>query len=339
MNVSDLPLVSVIIPVFNGADYLSESIISITEQTYPNIEIIVIDDCSSDNSVALIESMGAHNITLLRNQKNSGVSASRNRGIRAAKGKYIAFMDADDISVPHRIERQVSFLEVNSDFGLISSAYETFEGDSLSGKRSLKVLPSDPDYIAARLLFQCNICCPASMLRTELLIHHGLYFDESLSMCEDWELWYRMSQFTRVSNLADVLLYYRKHSNNASNKREEMHRSRMGLFLKSFRDYGVNVDGLFNDNFYLKGKAEFCAFIESAECFANQNRAGQEFSEKEIIAATAYALYEIFKANAMILGYSIYDDLRSSWLYQYMDISPKNRIRNFLRCKRASLKF
>lgn len=336
---ADLPLVSVIIPVFNGADYLRESIASIVEQTYPNIEIIVIDDCSSDNSAALIESMDVNNIQFIRNQINSGVSASRNIGIRAAKGKYIAFMDADDVSVPHRIEMQVSFLEANSECGLISSAYETFEENLLSGKRSLKLLPSDPDYIAARLLFQCVICCPAAMLRADIIRQHALFFDESLSMCEDWDLWYRMSQVTRISNVEDVLLYYRKHSSNSSKKRVDMHRSTVRLFQRSFRDHGVNVIGLFNDNCYLKGRAEFNAFIESAERFAKQNRVGQRFSEKEIVTASAYVLYEVYKTNVKELGYSTYDVLRRSWLYQYMDISLKSRIRYFLRCKRASLKF
>lgn len=335
---TDLPLVSVIIPVYNGADYLEESLGSILAQTYPNIEIIIIDDCSIDNSVALIESMPATNITVLMNPNNIGVSASRNKGMHAANGKYIAFMDADDVSVPRRIESQVDFLEKNSEYGLISSDYETFEELLQTGKKSLKKLPSDPDFIAARLLFQCVICCPASMLRADLIRKHGLYFDESLSMCEDWDLWYRVSQVSRVSNIEEVLLYYRKHSSNASRKRVEMHRSKTRLIQRSFRDQGMSVDELFDKNLYLKGVPEFCAFVESSERFAERLRAGKKVSEKEIVSSCAYVLYEIYKTNIRTLGYGVYDVLCRSWLYPYMDISLKNRFRHLVLSRMSRLK-
>ncbi len=334
---ADFPLVSVIIPVYNGADYFLEAIESVLHQTYPHVEIIVIDDCSTDNSVELIESVDADNLTLIRNSNNLGVSASRNKGICSAKGKYIAFMDADDVSLPRRLECQVDLLERKSEIGLISSAYETFEEDLSKGKRSLKKLPTDPEDIAARLLFQCVICCPAAMLRAALIEPHGLYFDESLSMCEDWDLWYRISKVSKVSNIEDVLLYYRKHSSNSSKKRAEMYRSKIRLMQRSLRDYGVSTKGLFSDEFYLKGEPEFCLFVERVELFAKSSGTVARFSEKEIVRACAYALYEIYKTNVQILGGSAYDVLRSSWLYKHMDISWKNRIRYFLRCKLARL--
>nr|WP_232846304.1 glycosyltransferase [Amphritea pacifica] len=333
-----MPLVSVIIPVFNGADYLSESLGSVLTQSYPNIEIIVIDDCSTDSSVALIERLSAGNITVISNPCNLGVSASRNKGMHCAKGKYIAFMDADDVSLSDRIEKQVNFLEQHSEYGLISAAYETFEEQLLTGKKSLKKLPSDPDFIAARLLFQCVICCPAAMLRTDLIRRHGLYFDESLSVCEDWDLWYRVSQVSRVSNIEDVLLYYRKHSSNSSRKRVEMHRNKVRLIQRAFRDHGVSVDQLFDEAFHIKGVAEFSAFVESAERFADLQKKTKRFSENAVMSSSAYVLYEIYKANVKTLGYGIYHVLRASWLYPYMDISRKNRIRNFLRSRLSLLK-
>ncbi|MBR9888858.1 MAG: glycosyltransferase [Oceanospirillales bacterium] len=334
---TDLPLVSVIIPVYNGAEYLGESLGSILAQTYPNIEIIIIDDSSQDNSVALIESMSA-NITVIVNPNNIGVSASRNKGMHAANGKYIAFMDADDVSVPHRIESQVDFLEKNSEYGLISSTYETFEELLQTGRKSLKKLPSDPDFIAARLLFQCVICCPASMLRTDLILKHDLYFNESLSVCEDWDLWYRISQVTRVSNIEDVLLYYRKHGSNLSKNRTLMYQNKIKIIQNSLLDHGVDTRDLFDEELHLKGVAEFSAFVKSIERFSDLQRTEKKFSEKEILAASAYVLYEIYKTNVKILGYCIYDVLRRSWLYQYMDISLKKRVINFLRCKLSRLK-
>ncbi|BBB24807.1 glycosyltransferase family 2 protein [Amphritea japonica] len=330
---SDFPLVSVIIPVYNGEKYLLESLESVLHQTYPNIEIIVVDDCSTDNGAGLIAALDADNIIVLRNDTNSGVSASRNKAIRSAKGKYIAFMDADDVSLPHRIECQVNFLEDNSEFGLLSSAYQTFEEDLLSGKKSLKQLPCNPDEIAAQLLFQCVICCPAAMLRGSLVQEHELYFDESLSMCEDWDLWYRVSQVSRVSNVEDVLVYYRKHSNNSSRKRTEMYRSKIRLIQRSFRDYGGCVDSLFNGDLYIKSDPAFGLFVEQVEQLANNNRIEKWFGDKEAVKACAYVLYEIYKTNVDVLGNSAYDHLRKSWLYQYMDISRKHRIKYYLRSK------
>ncbi len=117
-------MVSIIMPVYNSSGYLSDAIESILSQTYSDFEFIIIDDASTDNSIEIIYSYHDPRIVLLKNDINLGVTHSLNKGIKHARGKYIARMDADDIALPQRIELQVDFLEKNPEFILVGSFFE-----------------------------------------------------------------------------------------------------------------------------------------------------------------------------------------------------------------------
>ena len=155
----DSALVSVIMPVYNGEKYLKEAIFSILNQTYQNFELIIIDDGSTDNSIKIINELKSKfsKIIYSPNKKNIGVSATRNRGMKLAKGKYIAFMDADDISPLYRFEKQVEFMENNSDYGLVGGHYESFTNYVFYTKRKLRKLSSSFEHIKANILFSNSI--------------------------------------------------------------------------------------------------------------------------------------------------------------------------------------
>ena len=137
------PLVSVVIPVYNSEKYLQLAIDSILSQTYTNLELILMNDVSTDSSKEICLSNKDPRVLYFENEKNLGIALTRNAGFSKAKGKYIAILDNDDISLPERLERQVEFLENHPDYGMCGTFYSVIDGE---GKQVFKVeLPTNLD--------------------------------------------------------------------------------------------------------------------------------------------------------------------------------------------------
>ncbi len=198
------PLVTVLMPVFNGEKYLRDSIESILQQTYKNIEFLIIDDGSSDDSVRIVQSYDDPRIRLIRNEKNLKLIATLNRGIELANGKYIARMDCDDISLPRRIEEQVKFLEKNHDYVLCGT------GCTILGKRFSKNSPINGwAKIRNRLVVGNCFTHPTVMFRGSILREKNIKYDEKYVHAEDFELWQRLSEEYKLENISKPLLKYR----------------------------------------------------------------------------------------------------------------------------------
>lgn len=220
------PLVSVIMPVYNAERYLSEAVESILSQTFPDFELIVIDDCSTDGSLAILKSFAERDarVRLLANAQNLGITPTLNRGIQAARGEFIARMDADDISLPERLEKQAAFLQANPTIGLISGNAEAIDVEGAATDEDFSLIV-EPGYIKWLLHFTCPITHPAVMGRKALFKQAGGY-DPEILYAEDYDLWQRMNQFTQLSNLPDVLIKKRAHAQTIGvTRRETMIRS------------------------------------------------------------------------------------------------------------------
>ncbi|MEN6351585.1 MAG: glycosyltransferase family A protein [Syntrophomonas sp.] len=209
--VANNPLVTVLMAVYNGESHLGAAIQSILDQTYTNFEFIIIDDASTDNSRILAESYNDPRILILSNSHNMRLAGSLNRGIIDARGKYIARMDADDISLPHRLEKQVAFMEGNPHIGVSGSWLECF-GD----KNQIWEYPSDPQILQCSMLFQNQMGHPSIIMRRDLMIAKSLFYDADFLEAEDYDLWIRCSRHFSLANLAEVLLLYRWHEKQAS---------------------------------------------------------------------------------------------------------------------------
>lgn len=204
------PLVSVIIPCYNAEKYVEEAIRSIMTQTYPNLEIIVTDDCSSDNTLMILETLAAEDsrIQVIKNKENLKIVKSLNNMIEVAQGKYIARMDADDISLPERIEKQVNFMEENPEYGLCgTNAWIIDENGRIQGRR---LLPENNNEIAFFMAFFSPVYHP-SILCVAKLLKENLY-SEDFPIAEDYELWFRLQRVKNVKfyNIQKNLLKYRK---------------------------------------------------------------------------------------------------------------------------------
>ena len=207
---SDTPSISVLLPVYNSRDYIQEAVESVLEQSFTDIELILIDDASSDDSFVLLESFRDNRIRLYQNKTNMKLPATLNRGLGLARGKYIARMDADDICLPGRLEKQFRFMETHPEIG-VSGTWSEYIG-AISNR--IFQTPVDFAGIRARMFFECCLVHPSVILRRSFLEEYDLRYSESADYyhAEDYELWTRCLELSRVGNLGEVLLKYRIHS-------------------------------------------------------------------------------------------------------------------------------
>lgn len=203
------PLVSVVMPAYNAEKYISEAIESILNQTFQDFEFVIIDDGSTDRTWEIIQEYAKKDerIISVRNEINLNVSQTRNKGIDKSRGKYIVWADSDDISLPHRIEKQLNFMESNEGVGLCGS-FMKFFGDS--EKESVRKY-SDKDEILRKLIFRQNpVAQPACIMRIDILKKSGGY--PNLSLSEDLYVFFKMGEISKFSNIQEVLVRYRVHA-------------------------------------------------------------------------------------------------------------------------------
>lgn len=203
-----MPKISVIFPVYNGTEYLLDAINSVLTQSYVDFELIIINDGSTDDSVAIIEKLKDPRIRFYQ-QSNKGLAATLNRGISLAKGEYIARQDQDDLSFPSRFERQINFLEANQDVGIVGTDAEIWVDNS----RTTRLLnhPSQNVLLKFALLFDNHFVHSSVMIRRSVFDRVGCYAeDSSRQPPEDYELWSRLMKEYKLANLPEVLVAYRE---------------------------------------------------------------------------------------------------------------------------------
>ena len=199
-------------PIWNTQEeHLREAMESILNQTFKDFEYLILND-SPDNT-RLDEIVASYNdprIRYARNEKNVGITPSRNKLLQMAKGEYIAIFDHDDISVPTRLEKQVAYLDAHPEVGVLGSAVEEFP----TNKKYC--YPENDAEIRLGLMWGCMITHSAAMVRHSVLEEHGIRYEERFSPSEDYALWCRLIPHTQFHNLPEVLFRYRMHANNTS---------------------------------------------------------------------------------------------------------------------------
>lgn len=211
------PLVSVAMSVYNGEKYLRGSVLSILNQTFRDFEFIIINDGSTDNTREILKSFSDEDSRIvLIHHENIGLTQSLNKGISVSKGKYIARQDADDISMPERLFKQVSFMEMNPTVGLLSTCFEFI--DECGKKIRPCYLAIDNETLKKRLMHINQFCHGASMIRKAALDFVGVYRN-FFRYAQDYDLWLRISEKYEVSNLPDFLYLYREFANAISSRK------------------------------------------------------------------------------------------------------------------------
>jgi glycosyltransferase involved in cell wall biosynthesis len=207
-----IPLVSVVMPVYNSDKYLKEAIASILSQTYNNLELVIVNDGSTDLSREIICSFSDPRIHFLENEFNSGIVFTRNRGLDAARGEFVATLDSDDIAMPERLEKQVDFLSRNPEYGMCGTFYTTINSEG--GFLKKNKFPTDNRDIQTYLTLGNCFCNSTVMIRNKLA--KELRYTEKFDIVEDYELWCRIAKRAKLTNLPFYGTQYRVHGNNIS---------------------------------------------------------------------------------------------------------------------------
>lgn len=199
------PAVSVLLPVYNGAEYIRTAVASILAQTFTDFELLVVDDGSTDGTREILGSFEDPRIRLLPNGENRGLPYSLNRGLSEARAPLVARMDSDDESLPHRLAVQVDYLADHPLVGACGSWVETFG----HGAGDVWAYPEAPEEVKAGLLFRPTLAHPSVMLRKSVLTAAGLNYDPDFLSSEDYDLWARAIEGVPLANVPQVLLRYR----------------------------------------------------------------------------------------------------------------------------------
>lgn len=236
------PIVSVVMPTYNRASFLKRSIESILDQTFSDFEFIIVDDGSNDNTQEILNYYVKKDkrIRILRNNTNKGISYSRNRGLDAAKGKYIAVMDSDDMSYPWRLKRSVDFLERNPDITGVSGIYD-WHFNGASYKKSDEIISADEMYM--EMLFVCIFSPTISLIRLDFLRNNHIRYNEDMISAEDYDLYAQiLLKNGKLVKLKEPLGAVRYHRTNSALYYSEMKKNAISVQYKLIYSLNPEID-------------------------------------------------------------------------------------------------
>lgn len=255
-----MPKVSVVMPAYNAEKYIEDAIESILNQTFTDFEFIIINDGSSDKTKSIIQAFHDSRLVYLENSKNLGIVETLNKGLNYASGEYIARMDADDIAMPKRIEKQIKTMERNRTIGVLGTGTRVF-GDGIETYDSHSSLNSDE--LKANLLFSTCLCHPSVMIRKNVLDRHYLKYDSQFKGAEDYKLWWDIVQVSKLSCLPEPLHCYRIHPNQISQVKDKIYKDLLFRMLNVRLDtLDVKLSDPEKDVFLLYCNGDFSTFTE-----------------------------------------------------------------------------
>ncbi len=287
---SPAPLVSVVMPTYNHAAFIRESLESVRAQTMPSWEAIVVNNFSEDDTVEIVNGLGDPRIRLVNYHNNGIIGASRNQGMRLAKGRFLAFLDSDDIWLPGKLARQLDELQAHPDDDWCYSDAECF--DSRSGaalEKFSELYASLPQgWVGSSLLQEGNfIASPTVLARRDVVVAAGGFNESPLVRCrEDWELWLRLAACHRIAFVPEVLARYREHPANVT-RNEDLERVRKSN-LQVIRNVVEALPAVYAP---IRGRAEALQYLNSGASYAMRG----EFGRARRLFARAIGKYPLFR--------------------------------------------
>ena len=217
-------------PTYNVAPWVDEAIQSVLKQTYRDFELLVIDDCSTDDTVSVVRSIDDPRIRIIQNEKNVGLAENLNRGLSHISTEYVARMDGDDIAEPFWLEREVAVLDSHPEIGICSAGFERF-----GTVKSLVRFPERHEDCMANMLFECSVIVPT--FRMSLYRDHGLRYSSEAFPAEDYRFWAECLRVTRVYNIQETLFHYRMHPTQICTARREEQQRKVAQVRRYMLDW------------------------------------------------------------------------------------------------------
>jgi glycosyltransferase involved in cell wall biosynthesis len=327
------PRISVLMCVYNGRDYLAEAVQSVLSQTFGDFEFLIVNDGSTDDSLAMLSSFRDERIRIIDNGANLGLIRSLNIGLDAAQGAFIARMDADDVCAPDRFEKQITFLDSHPDTGLCGSWV------SIIGADEAYRYPLTHEEIKLALLGYNPVAHPSVMLRSSVLNHPRIRFDHNFPGAEDYELWTRAVFATRFANLPEMLLRYRKHDKQVTQKkRDEVNASSGRIKIEMLKSLGITPDEaesklhllLFNDQHKeLRGDE----LLPEADAWMNKivsaNLRHRQFDDRQLRALWRSKLFVTCIDRYDLKKWKI---LKKTLCYKAAEVPAGEKAKLFIKC-------
>ncbi len=289
------PTISVIMPAYNAQEYIKEAIESILNQTYSDFEFIIINDGSTDKTEDIILSFNDPRIKYIKNSHNLGIVKSLNRAIDLAKGDYIARMDADDISLPHRLERQHTYMNSNPNVDICGSYMIGF-GD----RESIIKYPLTHQEIIVRFLFNNSMAHPTIFAKSRF--YQEMKYEEIYKDAEDYALWVKACQKFKFANIDEVLLKYRMHEKQISFSKYQQQQEKVKYIKKIILSY---LGGGFN-NEDIKvldsiREEKYISMTKISACYTKiieQNRLSNIFNQDTLVKELSIRLIWMLNSNS-----------------------------------------
>lgn len=236
---ADSPILSVLMPVFNSEFFVAEAIESILNQTFKDFEFLILDDASTDKSLEIIRDFEKKDprIKAYQNEKNLGVVASRNKLINLSKGKYIAWLDSDDIAIETRLEKQVNFLEEHPEIGMVGAWL--IKSDKLCKKQLIWPMETNPNKLQVELFFHSPFSTVVMIRKSAL---PKTLYDSRFPVAEDYDLYCRIAEKSGMANLGIPLLKYRENSASLSHTTDVMEDRSILVIRKHAERLGIKLE-------------------------------------------------------------------------------------------------
>ncbi len=320
--------VSVIMPIYNSERYLAEAIESVLNQSYQNIEVVLVNDASIDHSESIAEKYISDRVRYIKNSQNRGVALSLNDALQMCNGDYIARMDADDISMPDRIKKQVAFMEANLAVGVCGSWVRhigKYEG-------VLERKPVGSSCIAAFMMLDNPVMHPTAMLRKKILEKYNFKYDAAFERCEDFDLWERMSRLGYINNLPEPLLKFRVHESSVTAKySHEMWNKTYDILNRGLNRIGVtssHSEVKFHRKVSHGEPVENLAELIKAERWFSvlykANTLSMVHADSAMLEALGFAWYALCRNSAM-LGVKVWSIYNRSQLAKCLSVSLRQK--------------
>lgn len=232
---------NIVMPVYNGEKHLSTAVDSILAQTFTDFKLIAVDDCSTDASLAILHSYRDERILIVENHRHRGIAAALNQGLALTDGELLFRMDADDVSLPQRLQHQIDFMRENPQIAVCGSDTDLIDGyGNIIGHRNTK--KGDQRIKIALFLGETSLAHPAVVIRNSILKTHQIQYSEDCPYAEDYELWCRCSTFSTYENIPETLLQYRHHNESVSKAHYTCQRlTARKILVAHLRRLGLNI--------------------------------------------------------------------------------------------------
>lgn len=310
-----MPRVTILMPTYNVAPYIEEAIASVLRQTYRDFELLVLDDCSTDDTWNLVCRISDPRIHPIRHRQNLGLAENLNWGLDHIDTELVARMDGDDIAEPDWLEQEVAWLDRHPEVGICGAGFTLF-----GSKHYDVIFPSKPEEVAANMLFECCVTVPT--FRLDLIHRHNLRYRSDAFPAEDYRFWVDCLPYTRICNIPRILFRYRRHERQISTVLQERQRQQSDavrrIMLHRLNDRISEADSDYFLRYYapgvLSGRADYRQMRQFGRKLLKMNHASGHFSQKALRhrchRQEVQALYRHITEHHFRNGYSLAAYLR-----------------------------